>query len=71
MVIGYMVFPNGFCVSIKGYLSYIQAKFEDLVPTNLGSAAFGSIFGYMVISEIWSILAGPDVQRGVKFFLPV
>ena len=61
MVIGYMVFPNGFCVSIKGYLSYIQAKFEDLVPTSLGSAAF-CILGYMVISDIWSILAGPDVD---------
>ena len=52
-----------FWVTIKGYLSYLLPKFEDLVPTSLGSEAFWSNFGYMVISDIWSILAGSDVDH--------
>ena len=29
-----------FWVTIKGYLSYIMPKFEDLVPTSIGSGPF-------------------------------
>ena len=47
-------------LTIKGYISYILFKFEDLIPTSLGSEALWSIFGYMEFLLIWTILAGTN-----------
>ena len=35
-----------FWVTIEGYLSYILPKFEDFIPTGLGSGALKSMHGF-------------------------
>ena len=55
------VITKWFWVTIKGYLSYLLPKFEDLVPTSLDFGAIWKVFAFMEFSVIWNILAGPNM----------
>ena len=50
-----------FWVTIEGYLSYILPKFEDFIPTGLGSGALKSMHGF---SEYTQYLCSGHNKRG-------
>ena len=49
-----------FWVTIEGYLSYILAKFEDFIPTGLGSGALTSMHGF---SEYTQYMPPKKIRR--------
>ena len=52
-----------FWVTIEGYLSYILPKFEDFIPTGLGSGALKSMHGFSEYTQ-YTRSCGGELKEG-------